>query len=496
MKLDFVGAAYTGRSRNLNAQRCVNLYPEIDPANGKNVMALYGTPGLSLFVYLGTAPMRGMHTLKDVIYGVSGSKLYKILANGTASELGTLLSSSGRVSMADNGTQIMIVDGDYGYIYNINTGGFAQVVDADFPGADVVTFMDGYFIFNKPGTGSYMITSLYDGTAVDALDIKTAERDPDLLISLINDHGELWLFGEYTTEVHYNSGAASFPFERMNGVVIEEGIVARWSVVKFDNSTMWLAQNKQGKGYVVRANGYTPQVVSTRAIEYQISTYPTISDAYAYSYTEEGHRFYVLTFPTGNATWVYDATTGLWHERSSYGVGRHRAGSYVFFNGKHYVGDYLDGDIYEMSLDYLDDRGDPIERIRAGQYIHNRMKPLFVHRLAVDMETGVGTTGAVVSATYIADGTYAAGGQITAAGVINSTLSGADPKAMLRWSDDGGHTWSNEHWAGIGKMGEYKKQVIWNRLGYTNNSRAFELKITDPVKVAILDANIELTAGR
>lgn len=481
----------------MNAQRCVNLYPEIDNADGKNVLALYGTPGLMLFTYIGALPIRGTHVIDGAIYAVSGSRLVKVLANGVVSNIGTLLSSSGRVSMADNGTQVMLVDGPYGYIYNTGTGVFAQITDPDFPGADMVTFMDGYFVFNYPASGSFMITSLYDGTSVDALDIATAERDPDKLTALASDHGELWLFGESTTEVYYNSGNADFPFERISGTVIEEGIAARWSVAKMDNSLCWLAQGKSGKGYVVRAQGYTPQIISTRALEYQISTYPTIADAYAFSYTMEGHKFYVLTFPSGNATWVYDAATGMWHERSSYGVGRWRAGSYAFLNGRHYVGDYLDGDIYELSMTAYTDRGDPIERIRAGQYVHKSNRPLVFHRLTIDMETGTGdsnySTGEFIwyrlDGTFPLDGTRKLGGDLMLGGSVN-------PSAMLRWSDDGGHTWSNEHWVGIGKVGEYRKQAIWNRLGRADQSRVFELKITDPVKVTIIDAHVELTAGR
>lgn len=469
-RIGFVGPSYTGRSTNINAQRTLNLIPEVDQADGKTVLSLFGRPGLVLFAYLGAPPIRtnGTKTVKGKMYAVMGDKFFEILGNGVFTQKGTLLTSTGAVSMDDNGTQIMLIDGTYGYIYNVNTGVFAQITDPDFPGADVVTFMDGYFIFNKINTGSFMITSLYDGTAIDALDIKTAERDPDNLVNLVNDHGELWLFGEYTTEVYYNSGNADFPFDRKNDVVIEEGLAARWSLAKYDNSLIWLAQSKNGKGYVVRANGYAPQRISTPAIEYQISTYPTIGDAYALSFVYQGHPLYLLTFPTGNATWAYDASTGLWHEWGSYGVGRFRAGSYAFFNGKHYVGDHLDGDIYEMKPEVYDDRGDPIERIRRTQYIHQGANPLFIHRLTVDMETGVG----------IASG------------------QGSDPQAMLRWSDDGGHTWSNEHWTGIGAMGKYQKQAIWNRLGHTRSGRVFELKVSDPIKTVILGADIELTEGR
>lgn len=500
MKIPFVGPAYTGRSKNVNSQRCVNLYPEIDGFGGKNVLVLYGTPGLELFIYLSAYSMRGMHVMGDHLYAVSGGKLYRVAADGTFVEKGTLNTSAGRVSMDDNGTQVMVVDGPYGYVYDSGADTFSQITDPDFPGADVVAFLDGYFVFNKPGTGSFMITALYDGTSVDALDIATAEGNPDNLVSLIADHRELWLFGEETTEVWYNSGNADFPFDRIQGAYMETGCAARWSVAKGDNSVFWLGRNEHGQGAVVRAEGYQPRIISTRAIEYQIAQYGDISDAYGYFYSQEGHGFYVLTFPTGNATWVYDAATGLWHERASRdedgNLGKHLGNCYAFFNRKHYVGDFVDGDIYELKHDFYTDNGLPIERIRRTRHISNDMKLLFFHRLQVDMEMGAGDTnywnGSYVF--YLADGSQQADGSILAGGEY--ALGGSvNPQAMLRWSDDGGHTWSSERWVPLGRQGEYGKRAVWKRLGRSRD-RVFELKVTDPVKVTIIGASMEATAGR
>ncbi len=473
MQIPFVGPAYTDRSVNVNAQRCVNLFPEINDAGGKNNVVLYGTPGLELFVNVSANPVRGMYAFKDYLYVVSYNKFYEIRADGVVTEKGTLSTTSGRVSMADNGNQLMIVDGAYGYIYDASNNTFQQIGDPDFPGANQVVFLDGYFIINKPNTGSFMISALYDGTSWNALDIATAEGDPDNLVALVNDHRQLWLFGKYSTEVFYNSGNADFPFERISGVFIEWGCVAPWSVAKLDNSIFWLAQNKYGQGVVVRADGYQPRIISTRAIEYQIAQYSTISDAFAFAYMDEGHAFYVLTFPTGNATWVYDAATGMWHERSSYNVGRWRVESYAYFNGFHMVGDFSNGNIYKMKMDVYSENGATIERIRTTRHIFDGdYVNVFHHRLQVDMETGVGL----------------ASGQ------------GSDPQAMLDWSDDGGHTWSSEVWGGIGSVpvggtGEYKKRLVWRRLGRSRD-RIYRLKITDPVKVVIIGASLEVERGR
>lgn len=470
MRTSFIGPAYEGRSVNMNAQRSINLYPEIDPMQGKNVAVLHGTPGLELFTNVGASPIRGDIVAKSILYTVMGGKFYEILSNGATTEKGTILTSSGRVSLAQNGTQIIIVDGDFGYIYTIATGVLLQITDPDFPGADTVTFLDGYFVFNKPDTGSFMITSLYDGTAVDALDIKTAEGQPDNIVAVVADHRELWAFGEYTTEVFYNSGNADFPFDRIEGAFMEWGLEARWSVGRNDNTLFFLAKNQKGSGKVMMAMGYQPQTISTPAIEYQISKMAITSDAFGFCYTEEGHSFYELVFPSGGKTFVYDSTTRLWHERASRdsngNLTRHRVNSYSNLLGSHIVGDYENGKLYKMKMDTYDENGTTIERIRRAPHLHKDLKFLFFNKFQLDFEAGVGLT----------------------------TGQGSDPQIMLRWSDDGGHTWSHEHWKPMGKKGEYNTRAIWRRLGRSRD-RIFEVKITDPVKVSLIGAHIEVSAG-
>lgn len=468
MEIPFVGGAYTSRSPNLDAQQCINFYPVLDQEGGKSVSALYGTPGLKLFRNLNkAAPVRGLHVMDDKLYAVCGNTLYEIPKNAPLeAKSSTLDTLTGHVWMADNGTQLMIVDGSYGYIYQ--SGTLTKISDTDFPTPSSLTYQDGYFIVTKADSDEIYISALNDGTSWAALDFASAEGKPDDATAVLSDHRELWIFGDETTEVFYNSGDSDFPFERIQGAFIEAGIGAPASPAKGDNTVFWLDQY----GRVLRAEGYTPRVVSTRQIEYQISRYSTISDAIGYVYTQEGHVFYVLTFPTANATWVYDITTGFWHERRSYQEGsytdgRHRSNCYAFFDNKPIVGDYVNGKLYELDLDTYTDDGNTIKSIRAAQTIHNDRKFIFFHSLEIEFEAGVGL----------------------------ATGQGSDPQAILDWSDDGGHTWSNEHWRSMGKIGEYTKRAIWRRLGRSRN-RIFRVTITDPVKRVIIGAHLEATTGR
>lgn len=467
MKFPFVGGSYTARSKAFDSQRCVNLYPEMTGSGtSKSVAALYGTPGLALWATLSGGGVRGLLRFSaTVAIAAVGANVYSVTTDGTGTLLGTCGDGEAPVSMASNGTSVMLVTGSGGFAINPT----AETMTALPIVADRVDFIDGYFVFNESGTGRFQITGLYD-TTVDSLDFATAEGAPDKLVSLIADHRELWLFGETSTEVFFNSGNADFPFERIQGAFLEVGCAATHSVAKLDNSVFWLGADENGQGMVMRAAGYQPQRVSTHAIEYAIGQYSRIDDAVAWTYQQEGHSFYVLNFPTADATWVFDASTNLWHERAWRGsngeLHRHRAQCRMAFAGLTIVGDWEAGNLYRLDLDTYSDNGAAIPRIRSCPHLSSDGREQFFASLQIDMETGVGLT----------------------------TGQGSDPQAMLQWSDDGGKTWSNEVWASIGKLGEYRSRVRFRRLGKSRD-RVFRLTITDPIKVAIVDASVEAGAG-
>jgi hypothetical protein len=474
----FVGGAYRARSKNFNAERCINLYPETGSPASKTVAALYGTPGLRLWSSLnvtGSYGIRGMvkfsATLSVVI---SGNGLYEVTNTGVSTLIGLIDNDQTIASMASNGEIIMIVTGNHGYFYNPATNAITVITDPDFTGADTVYFLDGYFVFNQKGTGRFQITELY-GTDIDSLDFATAEGSPDLLLSLMASNRELWLFGETSTEVYFNSGNSDFPFERINGAFIEIGCAAKFSPAKIDNTVYWLAADDRGYGTVQRANGYTPQRVSDHGVEYAISQMSRIDDAVSYTYQQGGHSFYVLNFPTAQQTWVFDSSTNMWHQRAwrdpaSNQLKRHRAQCQMTFAGLTIVGDWERGLLYVLDPDYYTDNGDPIARIRTCPHLSDPdYRWQFYDSLQIDMQTGVGLDGGVVP--------------------------GSDPKAMLQWSDDGGYSWSNELWASIGKIGERRKRVRWTRLGKSRD-RVFQVTITDPVSVAFIGAAVQVRTGR
>jgi hypothetical protein len=470
MKTPILGSAYVTRSVNAADNRMINLFPEIVPEGGKELGFLNRAPGLRTVVTVGDGPIRGLWTFGNNLYVVSGARLYRVNSSYTVTLIGTVAGASGPVSMSDNGVQLFVACNGPGFIYNANTNAFAQITDTDYPGAVTVSYVDGYFVFNEPNSQKIWVTALFDGTSVDPLDFASAEGSPDDVVGIIADHREVWVFGTDSVEVWYNSGDPDFPFARIQGAFNELGCASAYSIAKMDNGLFWLGEDSRGKGIVYRANGYTGQRISTHAVEWQIQQYNDISDAIGYTYQQDGHSFYVLVFPSANATWVYDVATQAWHERAGFNNGsftRHRGNCRVFFNNDVLVGDYQNGKIYAFDLNVYADDGQPQKWLRSWRALptgQNNLKRTAHHTLQIDIEAGVGLV----------------------------TGQGSDPEVMLRWSDDGGHTWSNEHWVKIGKIGEYGRRAIWRRLGMTQKlrDRVYEVSATDPVKVAIMGAEL------
>jgi len=508
MKTPILGSAYVARSVNAADNRMVNLFPEIVPEAGKEAAFLNRAPGLKFLATIGSGPIRGLWAFSpsdSTAFVVSGTELYKITTAYAPTLLGTV-AGTGPVSLADNGTQLFIAANGPSYIYNNTTNAFGQITDPDFPGAVTVCYLDGYFVFNEPNSQKLWVTAFLDGTSIDPLEFQQTAASPDGLIAVASNFREVWAFGTNSIEVWYDSGATDFPLERIQGAFNELGCAAPYSVAKMDNGLFWLGRDRRGQGMVYRANGYTGQRISTHAIEWQIQQYSDISDAIAYTYQQDGHSFYVLIFPTGNATWVYDAATQAWHERAGWVNGdfiRHRSNCQMAFNNQIVVGDYANGNIYAFDLDVYADNGSIQKWLRSWRALptgQNNLKRTAHHSLQLDCESGVGLNGfgeneSIYLQTEDDDYLITESNDYLIAEQHPISTQGADPKVMLRWSDDAGHTWSNEHWSPVGKIGAYYHRVFWRRLGMTLKlrDRVYEVSGTDPVKTVIMGAELMLS---
>lgn len=444
----------------VSAQRLVNWFAEIQPVDAKTRVVLKPWPGLKSFTTVGTGPIRGRSVMAGVLYVVSGRRLYSVDASGTDTDLGSIgTNATGLVSAAHNGTQLVVINDNDGYVYDRVLNTLTQISDADFQQASAVSYLDGYHVFVQLNSDTFFISANGDPTSYDALDFATAEGAPDRLLNIAVNARQLLLYGEETIEPWYNSGD-TFPFDRLSGAYIERGLGAKNSIVSMDNSVFWLGDDLK----VYRLDGFTPTRISTHAVEQAIAGYAGPGDAEGNTISYQGHEFYLLSFP-GQGTWVYDAATRLWHERQSYGQDDFRGCCFVKAYGEYVVGDRTGNALYTVDRGTRDDAGDPLvcKAVSAPYYAQGRTARMGSFEAIFDTGTGL-TTG-----------------------------QGSDPQAMLRYSDDAGRTWSPELWRSIGEIGDYERLVEWHRLG-AFEQRIVELSVSDPIGPVLLGANAEIEA--
>jgi hypothetical protein len=545
VKTPILGQSYVARSINAADNRLVNLFPEAIPDGGKEAGFLNRAPGLQFLQTVGTGPIRALwahQTNGSDFYVVSGIQVFKLTSTTATPELIGYVSGTGPVSIADNGTTLFFACNGPSYTYHEPTGSFDAITSPDFAGAVTVAYIDQLFVFNEPNSQNLwsVVTQTLTTPPVqiyplvfDPLTVAPADGSPDGVVAINVDHRQMWVFGTDSVEVWYNAGLTGFPLTPVQGAFNEIGCAAPYSVAKLDNALFWLGTDARGQGIVYKNNGYSGVRVSTHAIEYAIAQYGNISDAVAYTYQQEGHAFYVLNFPSASKTWVYDVSVQAWHERASGNEGqyRHRSNCQCNFGGTIIVGDFENGNIYSFDLDVYADNGQIQRWLRSWRALptgQNNLKRTAHHSLQLDAETGVGLNGIDPSApevpllaqTYLlpsliseaGDKLISESGDYVVATLLGgtedlltesgldilasvATVQGVNPQAMLRWSDDGGHTWSNEHWRSMGAIGQYGYRTIWRRLGMTEKlrDRVYEVSGTDPVKIAIMGAELFIT---
>ena len=426
-------------------------------------------------------------------------------ANTMITALGTGTGGTGTYTVSTSQTIASMT------IYALN---FTQIPSSDgaFTGGNTVDIVDNYFVYNRPNTQQW--------AASDALSPITqsnsfASKDgaPDNLVALIVDHREVYLMGEASSEVWVDAGTSPFPFQRIPGTSTQHGIAAPFSLARVGNSFAYVSRNSRGQAQIMQMNGYIPQRISTHAVENTLLN-QYIDDAIAWTYQLEGHENYVVSFPSLNLTWAYDVTTSMWHKwlynNDNNQYQRHRGNCSAVFQGMVLVGDYSNGKIYELDTNNYTDDGQNIRRLRRAPHLVSDLQRQYFNELQIQFQPGVGVGGfgvtslpnGVTSNTIYLGSTYTlSSSQTLNIGPFETYVLGTNqqllptstltyPQAMLRWSNDGGSTWSNEHWATVGQQGKYKNRAIWRRLGMARD-RVFEVSVSDPVKFVIVSANLK-----
>lgn len=517
----FAGGQDAAPNHLQDDQICINFYPEVDPGNSKEVLGLLGCPGLTQLVaapdggapgftstmtvwpqpYSGPSlPVRGFwelpanadattgSTVDNTALAVIGNTCYLVTATMTAptvfptlslTSVGTLQTGSGPVCIRDNNTgggNAVIVDGPNGYLYDIAKQTFSQITDPNFLGSDTVAYIDGWWIFNKPGTQTFYSNSQPYSLTFNALFFALKDAAADNLIAVWENKELLWLIGDKTTEIWYNAGGApggvgaTFAFQRIVGTLIQAGCKAKYSVARFGSQgLMWFGRSERGENVIIKTQGFQDTVVSTASFGDEVAMYATTDDAIAYTYQEDTHEFYVLTFPTADVTWVYDGQSGLLHKRLSYdpyaqAFHRHRSNAFMNFAGMRIVGDYQNGALYQLTRNSYTDAGWPLLAKRRAPHIWDKGQRgrVFMSSLQLDFNVGVG----------------------------NSSGMGSNPQCGLAISRDGGRTFGDRVYAPLGAIGEYRTRTMWRKLGWGRDN-VVDIEVIDPVNRDLVGATLK-----
>jgi hypothetical protein len=621
----FVGPSYPATSVYQDSNECINFLPEVDPikqSGERGVVALYPTPGLTIKAILpNQQEVRGMRTLSGGtrMLVVCGAYVYVFNNVLNPTMIGELNTSTGRVTISDNGINAYIVDGTYRYTWRIatvtaavftgsvssttltvtavksgtiavgqhffavgalqesvitalgtgsgGTGtytlGLSQTIassqmytssagaiitaaisgttltvatvtsgtlyvgqtiqgtgittqtiitalgtgsggagtytvnnsqtiasitmyalnwtvlpatDGAFTGGETCDIVDNYFVYNRPESQQWGASGVLSPISGNT-SFSSKDGSPDNLIALIVDHREVYLMGEASSEVWTDVGAVPFPFQRIPGTNTQHGIAAKFSVARFGDSFCYVSRNNRGQAQIMQMKGYVPTRISNHAVENSLAN-QYVDNAIAWTYQLEGHECYVVSFPSLELTWAFDLASGMWHKwlytENDGTYTRHRGNCCAVFQGLVLVGDYEDGSIYEIDKLNYTDNGQHTRRLRRAPHLVADFQRQYFDELQIQFQPGVGISGITTP--------------------LNDEVVGADPQAMLRWSNDGGSTWSSEHWTTIGKIGRYKNRAIWRRLGSARD-RVFEVVVSDPINAVIISANLKATAG-
>lgn len=463
------GSGLAGKSFVVTRQRRLNCYLETRQDGDKTDVAVYGTPGL-VAAFAPTTPLsqplRGFLGTQTALYIVAYNQFQSLSSVGASLASGILGTSAGLVSMAFSTIQVVIADGAAGYLYVPATSTFS-VLPPSFPnGARTVTFVSNFFVAESPGTPQFWVSNVNDGSTWDSLSFASASSYSDNILAVDNISGNLILFSELHTEFWQNIGANPEPFAPILSAANEFGLAAIFSRAHVNQTLIFLAQTREGQVQVVQITGYNAAPISNPDLEYIINQFSVVADAVGLSYEADTHKFYQITFPTANRSFLFDTSTGLWSDVQtgpSVIPSRHWGNLSTYYAGKTLISDFATNQIYTTSPTQYTDNGQIIIREIITRHILSNFNRIRISLVYLDMETGVGLQA----------------GQ------------GSNPQIMLQYSKDNGRTWSAERWASSGLVGMYLTRVIWRRFGSTRDA-TFRIRMSDPVKFVITEGAIKL----
>lgn len=474
MRVDLFGVGTLSESRAIAAQKRINCQVEIRKEQDRTTHALTSRAGLTPFATPDGNPCRGMRAVNSLpvqlMFTVHSNTLYSVTKAGVVAVIGNLFTNSGDVSLADDGTYLVLVDGSFGYVYNMNAmGPLTTITDGNFTNSPAtVTWQDNYFIVTAKNNRQFQLSQIspsINPLVWPAVQIGFAGSGSGSLQAGIVSHSILNLFGDTYSEFWQDAGSPDLPYTLLQGASQEYGLAAPFSLSRFDNSIIGLFKSKEGGLNISRLSGFSLKKVSDHDVDEIIAVYATVSDAQGISYNFAGHPVYIINFPTVGASWMYDGFSNTWSQLLT-GSGRYIGAKGATLGNTSYVSDYLNGNIYAIDSNNFTDNGAILPMEVWTKHIWNDDKYIGINQMQVDIESGVGLV----------------------------TGQGVNPVCDLQVSKDGGASFYSAGFSSMGTIGNYVTRMKWNSLGAARDW-VLKLRITDPVKRVITGASAEIIGG-
>jgi len=504
---ELVGSYNFQRVIPLDPERSVNLFEYIDPL-GKKPKSLLSTSGIVnsdvVFSTINGAfrtqfVFQGVNEATPNMYVVIGFDAFRIDPSLIPTLIFSFTSASnvGYVGIDANTHEVIFVDGNEGWIWDTSTSVATQITDANFPPAPIdVTTLDGFFVVANGGTNQFRLSQFNDGLLWTPLQQGTIQSHPGNIVACRTLHRLLFLFSANFTEVWENQGiGANLPFRRINSLLMEVGTPAIGSISTGFGSLFFLSQDKDGLGSVMQVIGSQPIPISNRALDFALSQYAEvqqISDARGFLIKENGLIFYRLNFTAANHTYVYNMTLSdpsredgkLWHEEEVLNGDRHPAQTHAYFNGKNYVGSYLEPIMYLIDNVITTNDGEAIRRMRISRSVvppgYQRLR---IDRFQLDLLQGqfFPLDGQIVELILftesIQDILTELGDQIIAEQFLTTIANNINPLVYMSISKDGGQTFGYLNAALMGRIGQRSYRTLWRKLGTIPRGQGFVIKI-------------------
>lgn len=458
-----VGPTYTNRSLPVSSQVTRNFYIEVNPQGGEPV-SFNPFPGLKAFS-TGLGADRGMGELNDVLYKVSGGDLVKVSSAGTQTIIGTI-EGSGRCELQEDQAGNLVITTGVGKPYSYDGTTLTQGTDIDLPNASTVTYINRRMVYDGTG-GDIAFADLSAPLTVNSANVIIAEAKPDDMRAVFAYKQQMYGFGAKSIQPMYNSGTGNPPYSFILNSTHEIGIDAIHSIGSNNKFAYFLGSDL----IPYQLSGLALNPIGNPAIGQAIDKYSRTDDAYGMCFTLDNQNFYLLSFPTGNETWLFNESAGLWTSLAFGTDGdQHLISDYRAIYGKHLVSDRRNGNVYELDFDTFTDNGDTIQHRRDTIAVNGRTfgragAKVFMDRIGIEIEPG-------------------------------TSLVTAESQIIMQYSDDNGRTWSSERFQSIGAQGEFGYRIDWFGLGdfYT---RMFRFTMSDDIKWVLIsaDADLELDLG-